>query len=419
MNMFIYLFVILALVTTTIAPTQYLQDGFSSSKFNLSFNLNLLTIPTTITRTFSNVIPVRSAAYAGVVFDGKSVWYIPHNTPAIVTAIPDSTKKMLVSFRQFSFPNGYTWPSEGGAFVGGVYDGTNVWLIPYNADSLVWVNSKTPAIQSTSLTSLLSGPLPPSKKFFYGGVFDGTYIWAIPYGYPSVVRIEVSKIPSFQSGVTSFGNWPSGFAKTETSFSGGVWDGASVWLIPKDSNRFLKISTSSGTITDSNINLLGLGDSAFCGGTYDGEYVWFVPFNFKSIVRIDVATSILDMQFSWPSSFIKQNKSFAGAVYDGQNIWLLPFDSDKIIRVDKVTKITSMLAPIPTFVSAKSKVLTLKSNNSAYVCCDQAMNLIRSQTPCPLYGTRKVVTIKGVSVTVYMFVHPVTKYYVASRKCSS
>jgi len=79
------------------------------------------------------------------------------------------------------------------AFAGGVYDGANIWLIPYSADQIIKVNAATG--EMTGYSSWPGGSRGSDQ--FIGGAFDGTNIWLTPaFGsqqyllYPSVTCAE-------------------------------------------------------------------------------------------------------------------------------------------------------------------------------------------------------------------------------------
>jgi hypothetical protein len=76
--------------------------------------------------------------------------------------------------------SGYlNWPagfSKGvGAVAGTVFDGTYIWLVPYNADRVVRIH----------------------------GIFDGTHVWLVPYSANQVLRIDPSA-----GNMTGYNAWP-------------------------------------------------------------------------------------------------------------------------------------------------------------------------------------------------------------------
>lgn len=70
-----------------------------------------------------------------------------------------------------AWPSGFTKGSS--AFAGGVYDGTNIWMIPYNADRLIKVNPSTG--EMTGYSNWPAG-FTKGSNAFAGGVYDGTNI---------------------------------------------------------------------------------------------------------------------------------------------------------------------------------------------------------------------------------------------------
>eukprot|EP00759_Apiculatamorpha_spiralis_P046557 PhF_6_TR42873/c2_g3_i1/m.64953 len=69
--------------------------------------------------------------------------------------------------------------------------------------------------------------------------------------------------------VTGEKSWPTGFTKDIGTFYGGVYDGnKSVWMIPNNADRVIRINTSTGAMTGYNAWPLGYTKNAdaFYGG---------------------------------------------------------------------------------------------------------------------------------------------------------
>jgi len=45
---------------------------------------------------------------------------------------------------------------------------------------------------------------------------------------------------------TGYQAWPSGFTKGSSAFAGGVYDGTSIWMIPYNADRLVKVNPSTG-----------------------------------------------------------------------------------------------------------------------------------------------------------------------------
>ena len=234
------------------------------------------------------------------------------------------------------FMTGYNqWPSgfykNVLAFISGVFDGQNIWMIPANADSVVKINKDTGV-----MTGYNKWP-PGFRKgnlAFEGGVFDGQNIWMIPANADSVVKIDKD------TGVmTEYNNWPSEFKKGGHAFAGGVFDGQNIWMVPSYAESVVKIDKDTGVMTECNTwsSKFKKGGYAFAGGVFDGQNIWMIPANADSVVKIDKDTGVMTEYNNWPSEFKKSGHAFAGGVFDGQNIWMIPYYADRVVTIDKDT----------------------------------------------------------------------------------
>jgi len=129
-----------------------------------------------------------------------------------------------------SWPTGFTKGTS--AFCGGVFDGENIWMFPYNADRVIRINTATGMM--TGYNSWPAG-FSKSTNAFCGGAFDGENVWMIPYNADRVIKMDTT------GPMTGYVNWPAGFTKGNDAFSGGVFDGKYLWAIPKNADRVLKI----------------------------------------------------------------------------------------------------------------------------------------------------------------------------------
>ncbi len=311
---------------TVTKPFIYNQDGFGYSGKLTSFSE--ITNPTMfLLNNWPTDYSKPAGAFWGGVYDGTSIWLIPNNADRLIKVNP-STGEMT----------GYnTWPSgftKGvNAFAGGVYDGTNIWLIPHWADRVIKVNASTG--EMTGYNSWPSG-FTKGTSAFTAGVYDGTNIWMIPHSATHVIKLNVST-----GEMTAYNSWPSGFTKGGDAFHGGVYDGTNVWMIPADATHLIKVNTSTGAMTGYNSWPSGFtkGTRAFSGGVYDGTSIWMIPLNADSVLKVNTSTGEMTRYNSWPSGFTKQINAFFGGAYDGTNIWLTPHGNTttSIIKMNATT----------------------------------------------------------------------------------
>jgi hypothetical protein len=232
------------------------------------------------------------------------------------------------------FMTGYNeWPSgfykNVLAFISGVFDGQNIWMIPANADSVVKIDKDSGAM--TGYNRWPAG-FKKGNLAFEGGVFDGQNIWMIPANADSVVKIDKD------SGVmTEYNNWPSQFKKGGHAFAGGVFDGQNIWMVPSYSESVVKIDKDTGVMTAYNAwpSQFKKGGYAFAGGIFDGQNIWMIPANADSVIRVDKDSGVMTEYNNWPSDFKKSGHDFAGGIFDGQYIWMIPYYADRVVMIDK------------------------------------------------------------------------------------
>jgi len=304
------------------------------------------------------------AGFTGGAFDGRYIWMAPRNATQIVRV--DTVDGSMKAYNQWSDMSGYTKGSS--AFIGGVFDGENVWMIPSSANRVVKISSRGanlvyngdglghsapvapyPLLDDVKLTGY--GTASDSTQWpagvtvgvgnisaFVGGVYDGNgNIWMIPLGAESVVKISTSS-----GAMTELNSWPTGFTKTGEAFYGGVYDGnGNVWMIPWSADRVIKINTSTGAMTGYNSWPTGYtkGAAAFGGGVYDGNgNIWMIPTNADRVIKINTTTGAMTGYNSWPTGFTKGGNAFVGSVYDGSgNVWMIPHTADRVVKINTST----------------------------------------------------------------------------------
>ena len=266
-----------------------------------------------------------NASFNGSVYDGTNIWMIPFGADRVIKV---NTKTGAMTGYN-NWPSGFTKNSS--AFAGGVYDGTNVWMIPSSADRVVKINTTTGVM--TGYNNWPSG-FTKVNSAFAGGVYDGTNIWLIPYTADRIIKINAT------TGVmTGYNSWPSGFTKSSAAFIGGVYDGTNIWMVPNTADRLIKVNVTTGAMTGYNSWPSGFtkSSSAFAGGVYDGTNIWMIPYNADRLVKVNAATGVMTGYNSWPSGFTKGSAAFWGGGYDGTNIWMAPVAADRVIKVNATT----------------------------------------------------------------------------------
>ncbi|MDI4644252.1 S-layer homology domain-containing protein [Cohnella hashimotonis] len=276
---------------------------------------------------FVKTPPTGTIAFSSGVFDGQSIWMIPYSADRVIKV--DKDTGVMTGYN--NWPAGTT--SIGiTAFSGGVYDGHNIWLVPAAVNKVVKLDPTTGAM--TGYDSWPTGF--NGAGGFRGGLFDGRYVWLIPSSANQVVRLDPAT-----GAMVGYSVWPGGFDKSKNSFSGGVLAGQYLWMFPASgngTNETVKLKTSSGEMTAYSDWPSDLASASyyrrFSGGTFDGQSIWMAPSTQqgKTVLRIDKDSGAMTGYSDWPSSFVPSGTNmFSGGVFDGKRIWLVPMQATQVI----------------------------------------------------------------------------------------
>lgn len=190
---------------------------------------------------------------------------------------------------------------------------------------------------NVTMTGYSAWPITKNADAFQTGIFDGESIWMLPRSSGCIVKIKTS-----DGSMTANSGWPTDTASISSyPFLSGAFDGENLWLPPYCSDRVVRVNKATGTMTGymdwpSGFSLPGTAHS-FCGAVFDGQSIWMIPLNADRLIRIDKDTGNMTGYNSWPDNFAKQDGSFMGGLFDGQNIWLIPNKADRVIKVNKDT----------------------------------------------------------------------------------
>jgi len=167
-----------------------------------------------------------TAAFWGGIFDGSSLWLVPWNADSVTKMNVTTETVTDVAFSgltNFSVPDG--------AFVGGSFDGNRVWLAPYNADRIVSI-----AIGDDSMTGY--GTADDDTQWpagythgtaaFNGAVFDGADVWLVPFESDHLVKVD-----AVTGALSSYTNFPGTVTPSDVDkFAGAGFDGTKIYLVP-------------------------------------------------------------------------------------------------------------------------------------------------------------------------------------------
>ncbi|MBF8263361.1 MAG: hypothetical protein HW387_1026, partial [Parachlamydiales bacterium] len=265
------------------------------------------------------------------------------------SAITQSTSITVVSYNTMTTNNqmvtlfeGYTQGGYGGGMVG---------------------TNKQMSAESTTCFDLLA--VNGALKGFQGGVFDGRYIYLVPYtnssSLPSgrITRYDTT-LPFYASGsYTAFDTVT--INSSSKGFSGGVFDGRYVYLVPNNNGAaFGQITRYDTTLsfllansyTCFNTTTVNSNSKGFQGGVFDGRYIYLVPSNngaiFGQITRYDTTASFItaaSYAIFNTTTGSASSKGFQGGVFDGRYVYLVPLNNGSpfgtITRYDTTATFTT------------------------------------------------------------------------------
>ncbi|CUG75982.1 Hypothetical protein, putative [Bodo saltans] len=328
-----------------------IHDGFASSTTWLTSwvpldpsIVNITSTPVTITTTSigshqNNNDPSSSSSssltssYTTITYDGEYLWCT--SIDGRLVRMDESTLEQIEVFSGTSAaatPSATSAASDGGGGGGGplrVPRGMNV--IALGTDALWFTNGGSISWVSTTngtLTTLPSAlPACAATGIFHGSAYDGRkYIWTIGYD-PCLVRVDVHTGEMIGIPVTSSSrcrsSGPRGGAAVY-AYSGVVFDGRYVWLVPHDDiSSVVVVSSDNG------------------GGVEE----------LNPLVRVDPITSeILEVPF--PAfirrRYLSSGRPFRRAIFKSpDSLYLLPFSALAIVKVNTTTLNMTAIAHFP------------------------------------------------------------------------
>lgn len=235
-------------------------------------------------------------------------------------------------------------------FAGGTFDGRYLWCAPYNTSKILKFDTVTHTYSHLSLANIptSSGSVSFSNEFpFTGAIFDGTYVWMIPAVNNYILRVTPSTNDMYAYKLFSFDyNVGNGY------FRDAVFDGTNIWLIPSQkASALYSFDTRSKVLNTYPFpnpgTVQNMGDSAsgtimaFSGGVYDGANIWLIPRQANRVVRFNIATSnfqgfsmtnAINTGYNLSTVDATTNKFF-GAIFDGANIWLPPLNAPRLVKI--------------------------------------------------------------------------------------
>lgn len=301
--------------------------------------------------------------FAGAAFDGRHVYLVPSSGNGGVARF-DTQGSGFTSAAAWSALDLSVVSPQAVGFVGATFDGTTLFLAPYDYNLLAKYDVTLPFTAPDWSTV----PLPGST--YQGAVYDGTYVYFIPYSstqgvtlYDPATGATATYNPAVACGSTDI---------TSCYFFGGAFDGRYLYLAPTNDTAAIRFDTTkglSGFTLASSWSGFQTNTAVFAGAAFDGRYVYFIPAAYSSIVRFDTEdTGGFGSASAWTAydlsavenaaSGSTQAITFRGAVFDGRFLYLVPYagggggghngnNSGIVVRFD--AKSPSAMPKLPAF----------------------------------------------------------------------
>jgi len=162
---------------------------------------------------------------SGCIFDGQYVYFIPDiGLSGSALFVYDTTQDFTTSY--FTYFDTTTITGNAKQFAGAVFDGRYVYFVPNVNSILVRYDTTLPFTSTASYQSYNIG-----ETTFNGGVFDGRYLYLIPWtDNSSMVVYDITKLFTSSTSYTTFNT--SSINSSCAGFSGGIVAGAYMYLSP-------------------------------------------------------------------------------------------------------------------------------------------------------------------------------------------
>lgn len=206
-------------------------------------------------------------------------------------------------------------------------------LIPSNtAKSLVYYTVSSSSLFNSdgisSSSAVVSSPLGGEITFkeydlaaagYSGAVFGGGSVYLVPYNSNEIVCVK-------NGGDIETLALPDGL-KTEGVYSGGATDGMNVYFSPYNAKAPLILNIETKNIAPGD----DFPAEKFSGAIFDGEFTWFLPETGKNIVCMDAlgVIKLYEIPYAVPSG-----SAFSGGVFTHEKIYLIPNEMTGVITLD-------------------------------------------------------------------------------------
>ena len=290
-------------------------------------------------------IDPQAKGFIGSSFDGKYLYLSPFHDGTDYSgkvARLDTTANFTAA-QSWTFFDATTVNASSKGFAGSVFDGRYIYFMPYYNgayDGLVTrYDTKASFTASGSWSTHDVQPQSADARGFVSGTFDGRYVYLSPSFAPNAVFTRFDTTGNFTDD-NAWTFYPIvGLDPNAGQYTGAVFDGKYVYYAPSGTNsgnaaRFdtTKPYTDNGSWTTFDITKVDANAKSYVGVVFDGRYVTFIPSGRAKphgvVARYDTQAAF-GVNGSWQTFDLKTVNikaiGFYGGGFDGRHIYMAEY----------------------------------------------------------------------------------------------
>ncbi|MDR0286416.1 MAG: hypothetical protein LBI03_01715 [Clostridiales bacterium] len=259
-------------------------------------------------------------------------------------------------------------------YTGDIYQNGYVWYTPYGSSVVMKQDAITGQITGLPLTDMVNATADSSGtapgKYCGAPVYVGGYLWFAPFQSDRLLRLDPvdgSMVGfSLANGINGNTNMTDASAVGGEKYSGIIFDGAYLWLIPANSDRLVRVDISNmgmlgyPTMTGYVIGTVGTnGITTASSGTANLKYesaaydpvnnsIWLIPYNSDCVVKVSELSNTVTgpvftgYELTAGTNGITNyctgagNMKFYGSVYMDGVVWMTPFYADRVVEINNL-----------------------------------------------------------------------------------
>jgi hypothetical protein len=311
--------------------------------------------------------------YAGCVFDGRFVYYVPFAVSTTRHARVlrfDTTGEFFSSESWSAFDAQAIVGLVNSGFDGAIFDGRYIYFSPFGYDPfahgrvLRYDTEGDFKKESSWVVYDASSTGGMDTRGYYGATYDGKYIYFVPFNdgtgfHGRVLRYDTEK--DFSSS-KSWSAYDAGFTggKNTIGYKGAIYWGDYIYFVPfreaeKCHGRVLRLNISEDFNDASSWESYdaagtdGVDTRGYVGAETDGRFIYFIPYSDENnkfharALRYDTGEEFSDAE-SW-NAYNAENtdelttRGYKYGAFDGRYIYYTPYNdgtafSGKVLRYD-------------------------------------------------------------------------------------